>query len=1212
MLFVYCCPCEKAQQNLISAGVGTAQNTNDQQLSLRSLPAINTGVDTRNEEREDIEIVKDVYNDGDANTAEMEATAPYNVRESITSSEELSSNAILDESSEEDESDEMSEVDDEQEMDSVLDDDIYNRDWNITPRSAMDALKVSGKDKGAIGIKKIRKKRLEDISDKHRKLVVCAFKNMVAKLATAILPTDPKTLVSEAMNLLDTKTRDKSAIEKCLAACNRGTKEKRLLRSVAVGCYTTHEAKRMIAKDVRSFPERVRVPTSRPLSVKRLTESKADRLNRVTQVKERYKTGNVRRSIERAKNDWNYFEEHGHLPDLRRVVERVSNPTINECVRFIYCPRNRDIMASGSKKVMLSDGKSIVLPQVKRRTSRNELYEDYCRMKRESTSSASIPLLKKSSFFNVIGRLTSGQAQMTKCVDYCLGVLIHENVKKLERVVNVCVKDVLKREQLQKEINAVTDYLKHDYVCELKEFGDPVSSTRRALVGYNDGTENVERDISRSDNCLKAFQVIENVRCAVEELTEPLSEVLNDCGNKFKLFMAHKLRCHVQQSVYGETEKWLDEQPAETAAIVTIDFKQKFIPKKYREKQTDYFGKKGMSWHGSTMTIRSAITGSVNERQRRSNSLNNETSTNRKHIHFDHICRNDTDQKAATVASILELVARKTVIELPNVKKIIIRSDNARNYNNKLIPVIAPFIFLHYGIRLERFVHSETQDGKGPSDVHFATALRYVDKYIESLKRDVVTPKDLCDAINHGYGLRGTVAELYDVDLKSPKLKVWIEGMKQGGSLAQIGRVNDIVYVYSDNNMDSVTAYTKEYKYSNEVYWSFQVGQSKCLDNSYVAHDSGTEVVLSQEVVDNEETEDNRYDSEGELEEQSEILSHPNLKYFSVLQLGEEGPSFGPQNVTDDQCEAPMRALMRAAVKFTGSITGVKLLESSGISRDANVLTRTVANTTSPFDDEDEDEPLVTSDENDKPVKNVGACVVCCKCGQSFRSMTDAEKHLNVCKVSKESKTVVDRACRIAEDLIKSNSVTIYSKASDNPDLQAISVSEDVRKQWLFPPQWAVRTSDGAALGRNFVGPFKEQIRQLVVRGHYDKGKKLSGPQMLEQLEAYYPNRMDLPSVYHIKNHVQTVLLSIRKAEKALKMGLTEVPSKRNKCVPDEYAKVIEEIVREEPTIRPLQVVSKLMTRMGIDPNQKPQNFPERKKIAQKVSTVKTKLKKST
>lgn len=73
---------------------------------------------------------------------------------------------------------------------------------------------------------------------------------------------------------------------------------------------------------------------------KQLAEETAEeRHARVTSIEERYTSGvggPVRRSYERALNDWKYFSERGHLSNLGRFVTRVTDETILECVKFIY------------------------------------------------------------------------------------------------------------------------------------------------------------------------------------------------------------------------------------------------------------------------------------------------------------------------------------------------------------------------------------------------------------------------------------------------------------------------------------------------------------------------------------------------------------------------------------------------------------------------------------------------------------------------------------------------------------------------------------------------------------------------------------------------------------------------------------------------------------------------------------------------------------
>lgn len=117
--------------------------------------------------------------------------------------------------------------------------------------------------------------------------------------------------------------------------------------------------------------------------------------------------------------------------------------------------------------------------------------------------------------------------------------------------------------------------------------------------------------------------------------------------------------------------------------------------------------------------------------------------------------------------SILELVSRHIRNEHPTINRISFRMDNAANYHNIILPVVALFIMAKYGIELVSIVHNEMQDGKGPADLHFAFVTYFVDKYIETLNLDVVTPLDLFNAINHGKVLEGTFAKLFDVSMEN-------------------------------------------------------------------------------------------------------------------------------------------------------------------------------------------------------------------------------------------------------------------------------------------------------------------------------------------------------------------------------------------------------------------------------------------------------------
>lgn len=77
-------------------------------------------------------------------------------------------------------------------------------------------------------------------------------------------------------------------------------------------------------------------------------------------------------------------------------------------------------------------------------------------------------------------------------------------------------------------------------------------------------------------------------------------------------------------------------------------------------------------------------------------------------------------------------------------------------------------------------VHNETQDGKGPVDVHFVIAMRQVERYIEEKVMDAVVHLDLLNAISHGNGTNGCAGELFDVDVKCEEAVAWSDALKLG------------------------------------------------------------------------------------------------------------------------------------------------------------------------------------------------------------------------------------------------------------------------------------------------------------------------------------------------------------------------------------------------------------------------------------------------
>ncbi|XP_048588307.1 uncharacterized protein LOC125572200 [Nematostella vectensis] len=181
----------------------------------------------------------------------------------------------------------------------------------------------------------------------------------------------------------------------------------------------------------------------------------------------------------------------------------------------------------------------------------------------------------------------------------------------------------------------------------------------------------------------------------------------------------------------------------------------KFLPKKYRESQTDWFAKRGISWHISVVA--------------RKNGDEVQTQT------FVHIARN-CNQDASAVVHIVEHVLRTIKSECPEIKKAFLRQDNAGCYHSAATLAAYADMEKRTGIRVERADFSDPQGGKGPCDRKAAHIKAHVRKYINE-GHDVTTLEQLKNAMLSYGGLQGVRIALVDASLIKQSLSAKWEGI---------------------------------------------------------------------------------------------------------------------------------------------------------------------------------------------------------------------------------------------------------------------------------------------------------------------------------------------------------------------------------------------------------------------------------------------------
>lgn len=175
-------------------------------------------------------------------------------------------------------------------------------------------------------------------------------------------------------------------------------------------------------------------------------------------------------AIMKAKEDWYHFERNGFLPVITRRNAKVEPRTVEEVVSICLSNKNRKMLAHGTKKFTTQDGETLMLPKIRRTKSRGAIWEAYRAYKKLKSD---VPAMGRTSVMGMLAYLTGGQQQLKRCVDYCLGVLLFDNFRNIQYMVDKRVEDVRVQKLLRNQLTAVSNFLKFGYPSHIDKDGDP-------------------------------------------------------------------------------------------------------------------------------------------------------------------------------------------------------------------------------------------------------------------------------------------------------------------------------------------------------------------------------------------------------------------------------------------------------------------------------------------------------------------------------------------------------------------------------------------------------------------------------------------------------------------------------------------------------------------------------------------------------------------
>ena len=283
------------------------------------------------------------------------------------------------------------------------------------------------------------------------------------------------------------------------------------------------------------------------------------------------------------------------------------------------------------------------------------------------------------------------------------------------------------------------------HVCQSSTVADhcrtfPLSDPDNA--SFRDECDHLHNDTC--DQCASLHSALAGVETALaiqmENLTDDekgeLSFKVTQATGNILAWKAHILRSIHQDRARVELLDMLDE----TSVLLVQDWAMKYLPRKYRESQTDWFGKRGIPWHIS-VAFRKC----------------DEQIELLTFCHIFKSCTQDINAVLAVMANVIEQL--KSI--MPRMDTVFYRQDNAGCYHCGASIVCASIISRQQGVAIQRLDFSDAQGGKGACDHKAATIKVHMRAYLNS-GHDIESADQMYDAMTSSSGIPSLSVTLCD------------------------------------------------------------------------------------------------------------------------------------------------------------------------------------------------------------------------------------------------------------------------------------------------------------------------------------------------------------------------------------------------------------------------------------------------------------------
>jgi hypothetical protein len=283
--------------------------------------------------------------------------------------------------------------------------------------------------------------------------------------------------------------------------------------------------------------------------------------------------------------------------------------------------------------------------------------------------------------------------------------------------------------------------------CKQFALSDPHDSDYKIKCKHNHNTQCVD--------CEQLKDILRNIEAAIPEYATPLGkdrqeDMLYDTKiavSRIFQWKAHVFRAQNQDQAKQNNMSTLKKDEA----LIIIDWAMKFTAIKYRENQSERFGKRGINWHVSSVVTKSSSTDNLEVVS---------------YVHLLNSCRQDWYAVLSIIEHLLSLIKSRN----SSISKAYVRSDEAGCYHNNMLVSSLCDLGNRQGIQVVRYDHSEPQSGKDVCDRILCPLKASIRRYCNE-GHDILTSQDMHTALKER-PVHGTTATVCTIEEQNNTLEI--------------------------------------------------------------------------------------------------------------------------------------------------------------------------------------------------------------------------------------------------------------------------------------------------------------------------------------------------------------------------------------------------------------------------------------------------------